>query len=388
MLSSHLDIETLAEEALREFAAHAGVSGGLVAYETQGELKVAASYGVRDPASIIAGGGVEATMRRGERRTIVIPPEVRLDGVLADFRPGEVRVCPVAHKGVPLGAIVLATTERLDANQGTLIDLFLQGFGLALNNAIAHDRLQHLAALDPLTGVYNRRFGLGRLREEFGRAVRVSAPLGVLMLDIDHFKAVNDTYGHLAGDRVLKSVCACVRSCLREGDVLMRYGGEELLAVMPAASSDDLWQMGERLRRAVRASAPLGVLMLDIDHFKAINDTYGHLIGDRVLKTVCANVRSCLREGDVLMRYGGEELLAVMPAASSDDLWQMGERLRRCVEDACIEDGSRTIRVTLSAGGAAYPSDGVERDEDLIRLADEGLYKAKEGGRNRVEIAL
>jgi len=78
----------------------------------------------------------------------------------------------------------------------------------------------------------------------------------------------------------------------------------------------------------------------------------------------------------------------VMPAASSDDLWQMGERLRRCVEDACVEDGSRAIRVTLSAGGAAYPSDGVERDEDLIRLADEGLYRAKEGGRNRVEIAV
>jgi two-component system cell cycle response regulator len=307
MLTSQLEIEGLAEEALRQFSQHAGAAGGLILYETGGELKVAASHGLRDPEAVAASGHVDAAVRSGERQVVAIPDDVRLEGVLADFRPREVRVYPVTYKGVPLGVVVLATARAFAADQEALIDLYLQGLGLALNNAIAHDRLQNLAALDPLTNIYNRRFGLGRLHEEFGRAVRVASPLGVLMLDIDHFKAVNDTYGHLVGDRVLKSVCAIVRSSLREGDVLLRYGGEELLAVMPAASTEDLRQMGERLRQAV--------------------------------------------------------------------------------EDSSVADGEKSVRVTLSAGGAAYPSQNVEHEEGLIRLADEALYRAKDGGRNRVEIA-
>ena len=307
MLTSQLEIESLAQEALRQFFEHAGAAGGLILYEVSGELKVAASRGLRDPAAVASSGHVDAAVRSGERQVVRIPDDVRLEGVLADFRPGEVVVSPITYKSFPLGVIVLATGGAFAPDQLALIDLYLQGLGLALNNAIAHDRLQNLAALDPLTGIYNRRFGLGRLHEEFGRAVRVTAPLGVLMLDIDHFKAVNDTYGHLVGDRVLKSVCTIVRSSLREGDVLLRYGGEELLTVMPAASADDLRQMGERLRQAV--------------------------------------------------------------------------------EDSAVADGDKTVRVTLSAGGAAYPSQNVEHEEGLVRLADEALYRAKEGGRNRVEIA-
>ena len=306
MLTSQLEIESLAEEALRQFFEHAGVAGGLVLYESGGELHVAASRGLRDPQAIAASGHVGTAVRSGSRQVITIPEDVRLEGVLADFRPGEVRVYPVTHKSVLLGVVVLAATGTFTADQGALIDLFLQGLGLALNNAVAHDRLQHLAALDSLTGVYNRRFGLGRLHEEFGRAVRMSAPLGVLMLDIDHFKSVNDTYGHLVGDRVLKSICAIVRSSLREGDVLLRYGGEELLAVLPAASGADLAGLGERVRRAV--------------------------------------------------------------------------------EDSCVSDGEKTVRVTVSVGGAAYPGQNVEHEDGLIRLADEALYRVKGSGRNRVEI--
>jgi two-component system, cell cycle response regulator len=307
MLTSQLEIEGLANEALRQFSEHAGAAAGLVLYEAGGELRVAASHGLRDPHLVAASGHVEAALRSGDCQLITIPEDVLLEGVLADFRPGEVRVYPVTYKSQPLGVVVLATPTAFSAEEASLIELFFQGLGLALNNAVAHDRLQHLAALDPLTGIYNRRFGLGRLHEEFGRAVRMSTPLGVLMLDIDHFKTVNDTYGHLVGDRVIKSVCAIVRSSLREGDVLLRYGGEELLAVMPAASSADLRNMGERLRRAV--------------------------------------------------------------------------------EESSVADGEKTVRVTLSAGGAAYPAHAVEHEEDLIQLADEALYRAKEGGRNCVEIA-
>jgi two-component system cell cycle response regulator len=163
----------------------------------------------------------------------------------------EIVVVPVSFKSVPLGVIVLATTGTFERDDIELLDHLRTDLGLAVNNALAHDRLERLAAIDPLTDAYNRRFGLGRLREEFSRAVRAEGPLGILMLDIDHFKAVNDTYGHLVGDRVLRAVAGACRRVIREGDVLVRYGGEEFLVLLPGAGREDVIQAAERIRRAV-----------------------------------------------------------------------------------------------------------------------------------------
>jgi len=89
----------------------------------------------------------------------------------------------------------------------------------------------------------------------------------------------------------------------------------------------------------------------------------------------------------VLFRYGGEEFVAVLPAAAADDLLVLGERLRRAIMESAVTDGEQTVRVTVSIGGVAYPRDGVESDEGLIRLVDEALYRAKESGRNRTEVS-
>lgn len=272
--------------------------------ESEGELKVAAARGLRNPELVTGSNHVMAAIRTGQKQVISIPDDVKVEGVIMDFRPSEIIVLPIKNKGVSLGVVVLATGLKFDADQHGRIELFIQALGLALNNAMAHDDLQRLAALDPLTGIYNRRFGLGRLREEFGRAVRNHTLLGVLMFDIDHFKKVNDTYGHLAGDRVLKSIC-------------------------------------------------------DI-------------------------ARSALREGDILFRYGGEEFVAVLPAASSKDLRDIAERLRKCIEDNTVADGAKVVRVTVSIGGAAYPKQIVDNEDQLIELADGALYRAKDSGRNRV----
>lgn len=306
MLTSQLEIESLSENALHQFFEHTGAAGGLIIYESDGELKLAASQGIRNPESVLASDHVKVVVRTGERQILTIPRGVLIEGVLTEFRPGEILVSPITYKSIPLGILVLATGSSFGEDHLIRINLFLQGLGLALNNALIHDRLQRLAALDPLTGIYNRRFGLGRLHEEFGRAVRANTPLGILMLDIDHFKVVNDTYGHLVGDRLLKSVCGLARSALREGDVLLRYGGEEFLAVLPAASATDL------------------------------------------------------------------RLIA--------------ERLRRSIEDSAVAEGEMSVRVTLSVGGASYPNQKVDREDSLIQLADEALYRAKESGRNRVVI--
>lgn len=90
--------------------------------------------------------------------------------------------------------------------------------------------MQRLAALDALTGLYNRRFGIIRIQEEFSRAIRANTPVSLLMFDIDHFKNVNDTYGHLVGDKVLVNIAKIALACIREGDILLRYGGKSSFA--------------------------------------------------------------------------------------------------------------------------------------------------------------
>ena len=307
MLASTLELDTLALNSLQMSMEHSGSNGGAIFYDEACKMKAAAVLGIKDPEMVAASDHIQVALRRGQTQKIALPQGVQMEGVLADFRPGEILVLPASYKGVPLGVTVLGKTGSYQEEELTRLELFRQGFGLALNNALAHDRLQRLAALDPLTGVYNRRFGLGRLHEEFERSIRSTIPLGLLMLDIDHFKSVNDTYGHQAGDRILKSIAAIIKSILREGDILVRYGGEEFLAILPAAASEDL------------------------------------------------------------------ELI--------------GERIRRSVEESSHPYDSQTIRVTISIGGAAFPNQNVEKESALLQLADDSLYKAKETGRNRVIVA-
>ena len=112
--------------------------------------------------------------------------------------------------------------------------------------------LTRLATLDELTGLYNRRFFLRRLHDEIERAVRYGLPLTLLLLDVDHFKRVNDTYGHQAGDAVLKALADClVRNFPRKSDMVARYGGEEFAVVLPDTSPQNAVRLAERTRLAV-----------------------------------------------------------------------------------------------------------------------------------------
>ena len=126
--------------------------------------------------------------------------------------------------------------------------------------------------------------------------------------------------------------------------------------------------------------------MLDLDHFKAVNDTYGHLVGDRILRAVAGACRRVLRDGDVLIRYGGEEFLVLLPGAGLDDVRQVGERIRRAVAETSVADGGQRVAVTVSLGGATY-RDASDSTESLVALADGALYEAKEAGRNRLVVA-
>jgi two-component system, cell cycle response regulator len=179
-----------------------------------------------------------------------------------------------------------------------------------------------------------------------------------------------------------------------------RYAGHAALAirnvnllerVQQMAVTDGLTQLANRrsfdrsldreLTRAVRMDGRLSVVLLDIDNFKLLNDSHGHVAGDTVLRQVAAALRECGREYDTIARYGGEEFAAVLPGCSSGLAMQVAERLRAAVEEAPTE-----VPVTASAGVATYPYDGIDI-AGLLSAADQALYASKRAGRNTVRSA-
>lgn len=304
MLASYLELDILADKALSRLLKYSEAAAGAILISAEGKTEIAASRGIRTPEILLNSDNVKTALLSGIRVIKTVPADVVVEGVLTDFRPREILLDPLVYKGVPLGVIILASGENFTGRVKILLNKFLPSMALAFNNALTHDRLQRLAAFDPLTITYNRRFGMARLREEFSRTVRTTGPLGLILFDIDHFKKVNDTYGHVAGDRVLMQVAKVARAAIREGDIIMRYGGEEFVVILPAASKDN----------------------------------------------------SC----------------------------EVGERLRRMVEETSFKEGDQEIHITISLGITSYPELQVEKAQDLLKHADEALYKAKESGRNQI----
>lgn len=137
---------------------------------------------------------------------------------------------------------------------------------------------------------------------------------------------------------------------------------------------------------AARSKQPLSFAMVDIDHFKKFNDTYGHQTGDVVLRKLAELLQSSVREADVVARYGGEEFSIILPQTDKHAAWLVLERLRKAVESHCFTDSNREFKVTISIGVAAYPDEGVTSIHTLIEKADAALYHSKETSRNKVTI--
>jgi two-component system cell cycle response regulator len=136
--------------------------------------------------------------------------------------------------------------------------------------------------------------------------------------------------------------------------------------------------------RVGRYEGGVSLAMIDIDEFKKVNDDFGHQAGDTVLRDVARIVKDTLRTVDVVGRYGGEEFAAVLPHTAYKDAFQTADRVRKAIEAHAFRVGPRELHVTVSIGVATYPSDDVDTPGALIREADKALYKAKQGGRNRV----
>ncbi len=222
--------------------------------------------------------------------------------------PGGYVCLPLMAQGEALGVLHVRGKDGAVTGELARIRSAADHLALGLANLRLRERLRSQALQDPLTGLFNRRYLEDRLDREVRRARRRGLPLSLVMLDLDHFKRINDTQGHEAGDRVLQAVAEALETTLRAEDVAARYGGEEFTVLLPATALEEACWVAEKLRGAV---------------------------------------------GRLRVRYAG----LVLPG------------------------------VTVSAGVAALPEEGEGDAGELLRLADAALYDAKEEGRDRLVAA-
>ncbi|MEW6542641.1 MAG: diguanylate cyclase [Nitrospirota bacterium] len=145
--------------------------------------------------------------------------------------------------------------------------------------------------------------------------------------------------------------------------------------------------LGQEFARAKREQAAIGVVLADLDSFKQVNDTYGHLAGDRVLCEAARRMSAAVRPYDAIGRYGGEEFLAVLPGCNGPDAVAVAERVREALERASVEVAEgQIVPITASLGVAAGRGDDAGEPDALVKAADAALYRAKESGGNRTEL--
>ena len=142
-------------------------------------------------------------------------------------------------------------------------------------------------------------------------------------------------------------------------------------------------KLEQEMDRAARYASLLTCMMIDIDNFKQINDTHGHLVGDQILRQIAALLKREQRSPDAVARYGGEEFVVLLPETTLAESRSFAERVLRRVADHDFGEAGRPVRVTISIGLASYPDERVTDGESLLRLADTHLYRAKTEGRNR-----
>ena len=264
-------------------------------------------------------------------------------------------------------------------------------------DVLLRDTAPRLAVLD---WVMPRLDGLEVCRRARARA---GAPYSYLLL-LTSKEASSDVVAGLAAgadDYLRKPFDAEeLRARLRTGERILNLQAE-LLAAQDAlrvqATRDGLTglynrravleRLDEEMARARREGAELSVLLLDVDHFKRVNDQYGHQAGDEVLRELAARLGSVLRTYDAFGRYGGEELIAILPGCGNAASVLVAERMRSAAASSPIETRTGAVAVTVSIGAASCRS-GQTDAAAIIARADAALYRAKNGGRNRVEADL
>ena len=260
-----------------------------------------------------------------------------------------------------------------------------------------------------------RRFGLTGPEHFVGRLAELDIALEGDGLSRKHARIYQDELGWRVEDlgstngtfvNDVKAEPDAPRHVLRDGD-LLRFGVSicKFLAGdnIEAQYHEEIYRMSiqdgltgvhnkrfflEFMEREIagcmRRGAPLSLIMVDIDHFKKINDTHGHLTGDAALKELCRRLKPRIRSSDLLARYGGEEFAVVLPDTPLEGAMQFAESLRALVAGEPFADGDIRIPCTISLGVAQMDASNAGPPDSLVKRADENLYEAKRSGRNRV----
>lgn len=233
-----------------------GSSGGVFVLETtKHQLEAIATWGTSLPSELeFCSIDCWAVRRHRSRfvqrtRSNLVCPHIHTCSPCAES------LCvPMIAEGKTLGLLYLSSSEpgRLTDAKQKLAVAVAEHMALAISNLKLREALKHESMHDPLTGLFNRRYMHESLKREISRARRQGQPVGVIMIDIDHFKQFNDAYGHEAGDRVLKELASFLRTNIRNSDIACRYGGEELLLILPDASLVDTQHRAEQLREGVK----------------------------------------------------------------------------------------------------------------------------------------
>lgn len=215
---------------------------------------------------------------------------------------------PLLVKGKTVGIVIIehSIKDAFNDNNVRLLEIITQQVSIAIENARLYQQMHDLATLDGLTGAYNRLYFQDTLEEE--------------------------------------------------------------------------------TENAQEKGYDLSLIIFDIDHFKKFNDTYGHLFGDLVLKSISTNIMKTLRKEDIFARYGGEEFVVLMPHTKLEQAQEKAEELRSSISKLNVTDGIVSASVTVSVGVSSFPESS-GRCEELIKTADDALYKAKHDGRNLVRVA-
>lgn len=251
--------------------------------------------------------GTEKCSSNIERRR-VLAPGVAVGPEYSGLSTSQLRYTAVlGSQDSGFGIFALWTGEHSKASQESflIVGPLVNAAYVVLDNARLYQQMQKLASTDELTGLANYRQFQETLEREFQRSRRTAEPLAVLILDLDDFKSINDTFGHKCGDQVLQNVAAAFMGSARQYDLLARYGGEEFAAILPGSNARGAVEMGERLRLLVRTVAA----RMKLDH------------------------------------------------------------------------------LSTSVGVAVYPNARIQDSQGLVREADAALYKAKREGKNRVRLA-
>jgi diguanylate cyclase (GGDEF)-like protein len=258
---------------------------------------------LREGTPLVDSDGIcKQTLRSG--KPIMVNDVSEAKGYIQGFAETQSELCiPLVSFGQVVGALCLESDRANAFDQGDVpaLESVADICANAIQNAHYFERVRHMAYVDGLTGVFNRRYFEIRVTEEIERAKRYTGAMSLIMIDLDHFKRLNDEFGHLMGDDVLRQISTIFTQNLRKVDVACRYGGEEFAIIVPETTGEDAYYVAEKLRKAIQT--------------------------------------------------------AVFPGVPRP--------------------------VTISAGVASYPVNGEARDE-LIKAADEALYQAKQSGRNTV----